>query len=113
MSDGLSTNAIRLLNVLRSVQGAGEHLPDHRLSDWCNLPIREIIDVADELLRAGYPVCADGRGRFLGDVFDLNLYIASLRKRARKIFVRCGHAIVARDALERAAGNLFEQGGSP
>lgn len=99
-TDGLSNNAVRLLNVLRR-EGADSPtaaLTDAELARLTFLPHRDIIDAAGELLAAGYLVLAGPRGRWLGDEDGARRYERSLHVRAKKILIRRRNL---RRALER------------
>lgn len=97
---GLSTNAIRLLDVLRreDATSPAAALTDAELARLTFLPHREIIDAAGELLAAGYLVLAGPHGRWLGDEEAARRYERSLRFRALKILIRRRNL---RRALER------------
>lgn len=103
--DGLSNSATQLWCVLKTCT---EPVPDRILSEFANIPVRDIIDYADELLAAGIPVCADGRGRWIGDLDDLRRYHKSLDSRAKRVFQRRQHVQTAIETLERKQSNLFE-----
>ena len=71
-SEGLSTEATRLLAVLRAEADAAAragrqpaHLTDQVLAERCSMPHRTVIDAAAELLAAGVLVLADGNWRIL------------------------------------------------
>ncbi len=88
--DGLSNNAVRLLNVLRREEATApaRALTDSELAQLTFLPHRAIIDAAGELLAAGYLVLAGPRGRWLGQLAEAMRYAHSLRVRAARIFKR-------------------------
>lgn len=113
----LSNNAIRLWRALRSLEayGPAAAVTDATLAKACNLPARNIIDLALELLKAGQPVvasCKEPFGRFIAtDVAHVQTYKDRLDKRARSIFLR--RQAVAR-CLERMGArqmNLSELAG--
>ena len=99
-TDGLSNNAVRLLNVLRREHAVSPSsaLTDAELARLAFLPRRDIIDAAGELLAAGYLVLAGAQGRWLGDEAGAGRYERSLYFRARKILIRRRNL---RSALER------------
>lgn len=99
---GLSNNAIRVLSVLRTCT---EPLTDAELAEYANVSRRKVIDLARELLQAGYFVLADSRGRWLGTRAEAEAYERALKQRAKRIFVR---RRAVRAALARSAQDLFE-----
>ena len=102
-TDGLSIAATRLLTSLRA-RAAPQ--TDAALAVATGLPERDVIDVADELLIAGYLVCATSAspsGRWLGTIEHARQYDRVLRMRALKILVRRRHL---RQAIARARGQL-------
>ena len=87
----LFTAATRLYAALLQEQAddPSRAVPDHRLTELCNLPHRVLIDAAHELLKRGVGVVAGSRGRWLtNDVDELRSYLDSLSGRAKAIFVR-------------------------
>ena len=103
-TNGLSNNAIRLLSVLKALAAPAT---DAWLADACNLHKRDIIDVAGELLAAGYLVLADGRGRWLGTVEQAAAYLGVLERRAKRIFRRRRAVRNAIDRHRRGQLKLF------
>jgi len=84
----ISAAATALLQLLRMLV---EPIVDREAADHINVSQREVIDLADELLAHGYPVCAAGRGRWLGSLRDLLEYERVTRQRALRILRRCRH----------------------
>lgn len=109
-TDGLGTNATRLLGVLAAERDdakrearAPHHLVDRVLAERCRLHKRQIIIAADELLAAGYLALADAHGRWLGTLAEARVYRAGLHKRGRCVMVRMQHADAAIAKHESAA----------
>ena len=95
MADGLSTEATRLLVVLREEERCAleaarpvRHMTDAELAGRTSLHVRKIIDAAKELLRSGVLVLADGRGRWIGTLPEAVRYADRLEKRGRAVFGR-------------------------
>jgi len=84
----ISAAATALLQLLRLL---AEPIVDREAADHINVSHREVIDLAEELLAHGYPVCAGGRGRWLGSLRDLIDYDRVLRQRALRILRRRRH----------------------
>lgn len=92
----LSEQAVRLLSVLRSVaRGPENATPDKRLAELCQVAPRIVVDLAGELLDAGYIViasCKPPMGRFLlepgDDMAPARAYLASLRRRGIRVLRR-------------------------
>lgn len=95
MQSPLSGSAVALLAELRKSDLARPRT-DADLAGATGLPERDIVDLAAELLAAGYLVLADGRGRWLGTPAEARGYIESLGRRAKMILIR-------RRAVRRAA----------
>ncbi len=103
VTDGLTAEAARLLTALRANEGPQT---DRHLAGQAGLSVRQIVDVADELLQAGYLVVATTSppfGRWLGTIADARTYERVLRSRALKILIRRRHL---RQAIARQAGQL-------
>jgi len=105
----LSPPARRLLDYLQLYCcGPAQAKPDRLIADVLDCPERQIIDLAGELLEAGYMVlasCQSPCGRYLlderGDLEPGHEYVRSLRSRALWIlrrYKRAKNAVAAAEA---------------
>jgi len=107
--DGLTTEATRLLDALRmaGATSPARALTDAVLAERMQIDVRHVVDAAHELLAAGRLVLAGPRGRWLGTEAEALEYVASLRRRAKRILIRCRsvrRAIRRRHQLEFSFG---------
>lgn len=106
---GLHTEARRLLDTLRMAGATSQDraLTDAILAERMQVDVRHVVDAAHELLAAGRLVLAGPRGRWLGTEAEATEYVASLRRRAKRILLRCRsvrRAIQRRHQLELRFG---------
>ena len=105
----LSDEAVRLLEALRmaGATSPARALTDAVLAERMRVDVRHVVDAAHELLAAGRLVLAGPRGRWLGTEAEAAEYVASLRRRAKRILLRCRtvrRAIQRRHQLELRFG---------
>jgi hypothetical protein len=108
----LSANALALLTLLKAhgATAPARALTDRQLAPLLDLPERDIIDLAGELLDAGHPVaavCTGRPGRFIAERHDLREYVLSLRRRALKVLRRYSAAKRALQRIESGQLPLF------
>lgn len=91
----LSPPAARLLALLRSRHTSPPQIngiTDAKLAGLIPCAVRDVVDLARELLEAGWMVCADGGGRWLAlpgdDLTAVYKYADSLHGRSMDILVR-------------------------
>jgi len=111
----LSAPAAELLAFLQRHAYKREFaLTDRHIAGEMGIPVREVIDLADELIRAGHLVIAETsppHGRWLcvpmGDLAAARAYANSLGRRAIKVFRRRKHlrAAIAAAELSRPVGS--------